>query len=385
MNEMDKKLDLNNLDKANWLRLSFDNIAKKISKTVQPHDANVDIYVGLEHIDPNEIHIRRKGVPSDVKGAKLQCALGDVIFGKRRAYQRKAAIVDFYGICSAHSFVFRAIPEVIDPKLFPFFLHSDQFMHRMVDISVGGLSPTINWSDLKDQEFLIPPKPEQAKLAELLWALDNQIEKDRKTIQCLVTLKETLNKEIFALHKTINLGNNAYFEILSSGIDKFKNTKDYISTKCVEKYSIMQIEETITFDKRPSRANMQPITNSIWFARMKDTFKVIKPSEREIKNCIFSTGFCGIKPNEKLVYLEYLFHFFLSNQFNQQKDILAKGTTQKAINNHSVKRIKISIPDIETQRNVSEKLNTIIQNIELAEQKIKSSKNLNKTIINEIF
>lgn len=58
-------------------------------------------------------------------------------------------MVDFEGICSAHAFVLRANPEVIDPKLFPFFLHSDQFMHRMVDISVGGLSPTINWGDLK--------------------------------------------------------------------------------------------------------------------------------------------------------------------------------------------------------------------------------------------
>ena len=132
--------------------------------------------MGLEHIDSGDIHIREYGSPDEVKGGKLKCYPGDVIFGKRRAYQRKAALVDFEGICSAHAFVFRANEEVVDPKLFPFFLHSDQFMHRMVDISVGGLSPTINWGDLKGQEFLLPPKDQQAEIAELLWASDAQVD-----------------------------------------------------------------------------------------------------------------------------------------------------------------------------------------------------------------
>src|SRR5690606_7923343 len=122
---------------------------------VDPNTTTLEKYVGLEHIDAEDIHIRRFGTPDDVSGGKLKCYPGDVIFGKRRAYQRKAAIADFEGICSAHAFVFRANPDVIEPKLFPFFLHSDQFMHRAVDISVGGLSPTINWGDLKGQKFLL--------------------------------------------------------------------------------------------------------------------------------------------------------------------------------------------------------------------------------------
>ena len=118
------------------------------------------------------MHIKRFGTWDDVNGQKLRCYPGDVIFGRRRAYQRKAAITTVDGFCSAHSLVLRANPEVIEPKLFPFFLHSDLFMHRAVDISVGSLSPTINWGTLKHQEFLLPPKDQQAKLAELLWAMD---------------------------------------------------------------------------------------------------------------------------------------------------------------------------------------------------------------------
>ncbi|MEL6624770.1 MAG: restriction endonuclease subunit S [Bacteroidota bacterium] len=195
-----RNIDLKNLDKSDWSVYQFQEIAQKISRTVKPEEAEVDVYVGLEHLDGEDIHIRRKGIPSDVKGGKLRCHPGDIIFGKRRAYQRKAAIVDFEGICSAHAFVFRAIPEVINPRLFPFFLHSDQFMHRMVDISVGGLSPTINWGDLKHQEFLLPPKEQQAQLAELLWAMDEVVEKEREVLGKTTISKLALQKNMVVFY-----------------------------------------------------------------------------------------------------------------------------------------------------------------------------------------
>ena len=155
-------LDLNHIDKSNWKTFRFDQIAKSIGERVEPTKTDLEIYVGLDHIDSDSIHIKRFGKREDVSGTKLRCYPGDVIFGRRRAYQRKAAICEFDGFCSAHSLVLRAIPEVIDPKLFPFFLHSDAFMDRAIDISVGSLSPTINWGTLKKQEFLLPPKDQQA-------------------------------------------------------------------------------------------------------------------------------------------------------------------------------------------------------------------------------
>ncbi|MDP1622144.1 MAG: restriction endonuclease subunit S, partial [Bacteroidales bacterium] len=176
---MSELLDIRNIDRSSWSKFRFEQIAKSISERVEPKDSNLDIYVGLEHLDPDTIHIRRTGKPADVDGTKLKFYKGDVIFGRRRAYQRKAALSEFNGICSAHSLVLRANPEVIDSNLFPFFLHSDLFMHRAIDISVGSLSPTINWGTLKNQEFLIPPKDQQPKLAELLWTGDEMIEKHK--------------------------------------------------------------------------------------------------------------------------------------------------------------------------------------------------------------
>mgnify|MGYP001205775178 CR=1 FL=1 len=51
-------------------------------------------------------------------------------------------------------------------------MHSNSFMHKAVDISVGSLSPTINWGTLKTQEFLVPPKTIQLQLVSLFETLD---------------------------------------------------------------------------------------------------------------------------------------------------------------------------------------------------------------------
>lgn len=158
---------------AGWRMLRFDEIAENVNDRVDdPSEAGVEYYVGLEHLDPESLHIRRWGHPTDVAATKLRFKPGDIIFGRRRAYQRKLAVAEFEGICSAHALVLRAREDVVLPEFLPFFMQSDLFFDRALEISVGSLSPTINWTTLAKQEFPLPPKDEQRRIAELLWAAD---------------------------------------------------------------------------------------------------------------------------------------------------------------------------------------------------------------------
>lgn len=154
----------------------FDQLADQISDRVMPGEADVERYVGLEHLDPDSLRIRRWGDTSDVESTKLLFQPGDIIFGKRRVYQRKVAVADFEGICSAHAMVLRAEPETVLPEFLPFFMQSDLFMERALSISVGSLSPTINWKALAKEEFLLPPIQEQARLVEALRAVEDAAE-----------------------------------------------------------------------------------------------------------------------------------------------------------------------------------------------------------------
>jgi hypothetical protein len=162
------------ISKAGWTRVRFDQIATQINDRVDnPAEAGVERYVGLEHLDPDSLRIRRWGEPTDVESTKLRFQPGDIIFGKRRVYQRKVAVADFEGICSAHAMVLRAKPGAVLSDFLPFFMQSDLFMERALSISVGSLSPTINWKALAAEEFLLPPIQEQARLVEALSAYRN--------------------------------------------------------------------------------------------------------------------------------------------------------------------------------------------------------------------
>ncbi|MEM4314300.1 MAG: hypothetical protein QXM39_03345, partial [Thermoplasmata archaeon] len=113
--------------------------------------------------------------------------------------------------------------------------------------------------------------------------------------------------------------NEDEFRIIPSGIDRFEGAKEYISTSSVQGNEIVKIEEIITFDKRPSRANMQPIENSVWFARMINSPKFLLANEDLIQNKILSTGFLGIKTKHK-ASANYLYYYVQTKEFQEYKD-----------------------------------------------------------------
>lgn len=201
------------VSKAGWTRVRFDQIATQINDRVDnPAEAGVDRYVGLEHLDPDSLRIRRWGEPTDVESTKLRFQPGDIIFGKRRVYQRKVAVADFEGICSAHAMVLRAKPDALLPEFLPFFMQTDLFMERALSISVGSLSPTINWKALAAEEFLLPPIQEQARLAETFSAIDNLIEASILAEAKAIDVLQALYAKCFlSATSTISLGKACSF------------------------------------------------------------------------------------------------------------------------------------------------------------------------------
>lgn len=158
----------------------FDDIVVNSTTKKKPEEIDRLHYIGLEHIDSGTFEISRWGSDIAPIGDKLVMKKGDVLFGKRRAYQRKVAVAPFDGIFSAHGMVLRPKEDVICKEYFPFFISSNQFTDTAVRISVGGLSPTVNWKDLQKQEFELPTISQQRILAEKLWAAYNLKEAYKK-------------------------------------------------------------------------------------------------------------------------------------------------------------------------------------------------------------
>ena len=92
--------------KPGWTRVAFGDVVRlSRERAPDPEAAGFTRYVGLEHIDPGDLTIRRWGRVSDGTTFTNVFRPGQVLFGKRRAYLRKVAVPDFGGVCSGDIYV----------------------------------------------------------------------------------------------------------------------------------------------------------------------------------------------------------------------------------------------------------------------------------------
>ena len=174
------------IDKTHWKKYRFDEVCRQVNEASKdPQAEGLDHVIGLEHIEPNNLHITQWDTLEKETTFTRKFRKGQVLFGRRRAYQRKVAYAEFDGICSGDILVFEAIEEVLLPELLPFLIQSEGFFQKALATSAGSLSPRTKFKDLADYEFLLPPKAEQKRLAELLWAADEVVEKEKREREIL--------------------------------------------------------------------------------------------------------------------------------------------------------------------------------------------------------
>lgn len=148
--------------------------------------------VGLEHLVPEEITLSTWDEDCENTFTKV-FRKGDVLFGRRRAYLKKAVVAPFDGICSGDITVIQANPERVLPELLPFIIQNDSLFEFAVGKSAGSLSPRVKWEHLKNFEFELPDMYKQTELAKLLWSMDDT----KKTYQRLISATDELVKSQF--------------------------------------------------------------------------------------------------------------------------------------------------------------------------------------------
>lgn len=348
----------------------FDEIAINSTQKKKPTEEDKVHYIGLEHIDPGCFDIVRWGSDVAPTGDKLLMQKGDVLFGKRRAYQRKVAIAPFDGIFSAHGMVLRPNLKIIDANYFPFFISSDKFMETAVRISVGGLSPTINWKDLAKQEFKLPSLEEQKVLADKLWAA--------------YRLKEAYKKLLVATDEVVK----------SQFIEMFGNP--LFNTKKWERYSNINDVTTIILGSTPNTKEPKYWDGDVkWItpAEMNDETFMVNDTLRHITDVgvrsatltklpvgsvLFSTrapiGKVGIVASEmycnqgfkSFICSDQVDSIFLYYTLKLNKEYLCSlgtGTTFKELSKKVVEGLKLAVPPIDLQ----EQFATIYQQADKSE------------------
>jgi type I restriction enzyme S subunit len=183
------------IDKKNWAKVKFGAVAIQQKTSVDRDKTDLTFYVKGEHMGSQDLHLREWGELTDEYLGPAFIRFfekGDILYGSRRTYLRKVVIAPFEGITSNTTLVIKANEKLIDKRFLPFVMMSEGFTDHSIKNSKGSVNPYINWKDLANYEFLLPPKEDQAKLAELLWAMDEVIEKEKSVLERLEIILDSL-------------------------------------------------------------------------------------------------------------------------------------------------------------------------------------------------
>lgn len=385
---------MNNFDKKNWQKIKFGDIAKEVRITEHdPLKNGLKHYVGLEHIESEDLHIKSWGDISDGTTFTRKFVKGQVLFGRRRAYLKKAALASFDGICSGDILVFEADNDKLLPELLPFIVQNDNFFQYAVDASAGSLSPRVKFKDLAKFELMLPKSlDEQKKLADLLWAGDELVQKYTSLRGKLNVFYEsnvqTLNRGSFSSKlKTRKLGEvlNINPENISSKTDG-KTEIIYIDISSISYKDILKNEiKKFYFKDAPSRAKRIVKEDDVIVSLVRPYQQQIVIAKDIKKNTLSSTGTAILRSKDKLL-LSLIYHQLFSKNFIYFCERIMTGTNYPAITADDLASFKVFFYDNPKEnKNLLDKLSAIENEIIALSKNITVTKKINDLVKNEIF
>ena len=346
------------------------DVAEEVRENWSGPTADVPV-VGLEHIEPDEIWLRKWEVNPDENTFSKAFRKGQLLFGRRRAYQKKLSLAPSDSICSGDITVIAAKSDKVVPSLLPFLLRTDKFFDYAIQGSAGSLSPRVKWAHLAKYEFDLPPMDEQKKLAELLWAANDLKESYKKAITAsdeMLKAKfremfgdvgvdssrggaETLCQKIHSSSKRVCIGEIA--DVFSGGTpnrDKLEYWKEgtipWVKTTELKNSFINETEEKITEPGlENSSAKLMPI-NTILVAMYG------QGKTRGMTGCLSipatTNQACACIVAHDCVDVRYLWMLLILSY--QELRRMANSTSQANLSLDSIKHFQIPLPPLSLQR-----------------------------------
>lgn len=386
----------------------FGDVVRDVTEAERnPLDAGLERYVGLEHIEPENLHIKQWGnlADSDVSFTK-RFRKGQVLFGKRRAYQRKVAIAEFDGICSSDILTFEPKNDDLVSELLPFIVQSEGFFEHALGTSSGSLSPRTRWSQLQDYEFQLPPKDEQKRIAALMWAADNSLESFNAAKDSLTVLRERTLTELTTVGllrgktKQTPLGQIAAHWQLHN-VDDVTDVCQYGLSIPVHEKGKIPILRMMNYDDGEIIANdlkyvdlsdrdfqeYRVTHNDILFNRTNSADLVGKVGIFRLDgDYVFASYLVRLRANPTKVLPEYL-NAYLNSALGQRR-LLAyatPGVSQTNISAGSLKKVLVPVPPIVEQEQIVQVLERLSNQKRMLQQHVERLRQLKSHLMTNLL
>ena len=169
-----------------------------ICRFVTNRTCNIENYISTENMLPNKGGITS---PSNIpSGSAIAYQLGDVLISNIRPYFQKIWQANCDGACSADVLCIRA-NEKADCKYLYYLLSQQKFFDYVMSGAKGCKMPRGDKSQIMQWQISLPPLAEQKRIADILSAIDDKIELNRRINANLEQQAQALYKSWFVDNK----------------------------------------------------------------------------------------------------------------------------------------------------------------------------------------
>ena len=246
--------------------------------------------------------------------------------------------------CIAQNVVALRVKSDVCGLFIYYYLKSDIVRQQLLNLNIGGVQPSIKVPHLLNLEIPLPSLEEQKRIAEILGAIDDKIENNRRINTNLELQAQALYKQWFVDNSTVKLGD--VVKTSSGGTPSRSHMEFYVGkygwvkSKELNSSFITKTEETITDDAiAKSAAKLLP-AKSILIAMYGATVGQYAILSQPM-TC--NQAVCALLPNENYPYT-YL--FMVAKNIKEELANKAIGSAQQNISQVIIKDIDIS-SDIE--------------------------------------
>lgn len=254
----------------------------------------------------------------------------------------------------------------------------------------SGLVPVINTKTVLSQMVFLPPLPEQQKIAAILSIQDKVIELKEKLLAQKQQQKKYLMQQLLTGKKRLPGFGGEWKTIHLNEISCRIETKNTVGNNNVLTISAQYglINQTEFFDKVIASDN-----KSNYYLLSKDEFAynrsyskgypygTIKRLKRYVQGVVSPLYIC-FAVNKKLASLDFLEQYFEASIINREiQSIVQEGARNHGMLNVAVDdffRIKITMPEIEEQKEIAKILSTADHEIDLLQKSIEAEKQKKK-------
>ena len=269
--------------------------------------------------------------------------------------------------------------EDLDSQFLFYLLRGEDFKSYIIGTAQGAASQAaITLDAIRAYEFALPSLSVQRQIGHILSTYDELIESSQQRIGILETIARALYRESLqgagTVVSTKRLLACDFWSLISANISPYEGTKRYYATADIEDLKITGPGIDYTFLGRPSRAQKQPTQYSVWFARMKQTYKIASfnaVNSQTAASSILSSGFVGFQAKEPS-FFALLFLTLSSQEFHLQKDLFCTGATQMSLTNDGLARIVMPIPDERGARRLGQQVMPVIDQMFTLQLKIEN-------------